>query len=261
MRSVAYFSLFCSLIFLNGCFSREGLLTKVWFFTYENKARAEESTDPELSPVSFLNLQSKGRYTANFGGFEYGEWSVEDKILLLKPTGGKERRVLMKKLTDKELVADLDPSNAYVAESRFEGFKNPLRDEEESPFSITNNKWRIKAKHKETSKEITDRLVNHFKYWEQYFRWGIESDKNSLDVRSHPSPLKMYGNGFALMPVDLWPEEWSRNFYDSSDRQAAFDKIRWTLRNKSVKWPESGHKFRQFVAAFQQMQTNVKYAK
>jgi hypothetical protein len=261
MRFSIYCMLVCSVVFLNGCSSREGLLTKVWFFTYENKSRSDNSTDPELSPVSFINLQSKGKYTANIGGFEYGAWSVDDKILLLKPAAGKPRRILMKKLTDKEMVADLNPSNEFIAESRFEGFKDPLKEEEESPFSVTNNKWRMKATGKESPQQITNRLVNHFKYWEQYFRWGIESDKSSLDVRSHPSPLKMYGNGFALMPIDHWPEEWSRNFYDSTDRQLAFDKIRWVLRNKSVKWPETGHKFRQFISAFQQMQENVKHAK
>ncbi|MBO9633903.1 MAG: hypothetical protein J7578_12370, partial [Chitinophagaceae bacterium] len=252
--------LLCCALFLNGCSLREGILTKVWFFTYENKSRSEKSTDPELSPVSFINLETKGKYTANIGGFEYGHWSVEDKILVLQPSVGKTRRIQMKKLTDKELVVDMDPNNSYISESCFEGTKNPLKDEEESPFSLTNNKWRIKAPHKESSQQITDRLVNHFKYWEQYFRWGLESDKSSLDVRSHPSPIKMYGNGFALMPIDQWPEEWSRNFYDDEDRQAAFDKIRWTLRNKSVKWPETGHKFKQFISAFQQMQENVRYA-
>lgn len=47
---------------------------------------------------------------------------------------------------------------------------------------------------------------------------------------------------------------------NDADRQIAFDKIRWTLRNKSVKWPETGHKFKQFVSAFSQMQENIRYA-
>jgi len=259
MRLLSTFILACTLI-LSGCGGREGLLTKVWFYTYESKARVAGSTDPELNPVCFINLQPKGKYTANLGAFEYGAWSVEDKLLVLKPGDGKTRKILMKKLTDEELVVDLDPTNQFNSSSSFEGTKNPLKEEEESPFSYANNKWRIKASHKESPQQITDRLVNHFRYWEQYFRWGIESDKKTLDVRSHPSPLKMYGNGFALMPIDQWPEEWSRNFYDDADRQVAFDKIRWTLRNKSVKWPETGHKFKQFVSAFSQMQENIRYA-
>lgn len=260
MRLLLTCILVCNLIFLNGCSSREGLLSKVWFFLYDEKGRSTASTDPVLDPVCFINLQSKGKYTANLGSFEHGNWSVEDKILVLKPSGGKTRKILIKRLTDKEMVVDMEPTNEFQSASVFEGTKNPLKDDDENPFSYTNNKWRIKATHKESRQEVTDRLVNHFRYWEQYFRWGLKSDKTSLDVRSLPSPLKMYGNGFALMPVDKWPEEWSRNFYDDTDRQVAFDKIRWTLRNKSVKWPESGHKFKQFVSAFEQMQQNVRYA-
>lgn len=259
MRLAITCILLCNLIFLSGCNTREGLLTRVWFFTYEKKGRDVKSTDPELSPVSFINLQSKGKYTANLNGFEHGQWSLEDKVLMLKPTGGKSRKVLLRRLTDKECVMDLDPSNQYMSHSVFEGFKNPL-DDEESPFSIANNKWRVKATNKESAQQITDRLVNHFMYWESYFKWGIENNRSTLDVRSHPSPLKIYGNGFTLMPVSEWPEEWSRNFYDDEDRQIAFDKIFWTLRNKTVQWPQSVHKFKQFVSAFQQMEANIRYA-
>lgn len=251
--------LFLFLAGLSACNTREDLITKVWFYTYADGDVSEDSNEPVLTPVNYLNLERKGKYTANLEGFEHGTWVLKDRTIELTPRSGKSRRIIIRKLDEKEMILDVNADNGANSWHHFEGLKNPLT-EKDNPFSVANNKWRVKATQKETPQQLTSRLINYFRFWEKYFEWGLESDKARLDVRSLPGPIKMYGNGFSLMPVDQWPDEWSNYFYDEEDRKIIFDKIRWVLRNKPVAWPETGHRFKQFMSIFQQMQINVKAA-
>ncbi|NML22818.1 hypothetical protein HHL16_18175 [Pseudoflavitalea sp. G-6-1-2] len=260
MRNLRSFVLLSIVLGLAACSGRQGLLTKVWFYSYAEDTDTQDPADSVLTPVNFINLESRGKYTASLDKFEHGTWTLKDREIVLTPASGKSRTIIIRKLGEKEMIADVNAANGASSWHHFEGLDNPVDDEKDSPFSVTNNKWRVKATQKETPQQVTERLINYFRFWEKYFGWGLESDKNSLDVRSLPGPLKMYGNGFALIPVDQWPAEWSNYFFDQEDRQVAFDKIRWVLRNKKVAWPETGHRFKQFMSVFQQMQNNIKAA-
>jgi len=71
-------------------------------------------------------------------------------------------------------------------------------NETEDPFSGYNNKWRQPATHKESDGEIRARLYNHCQFWETYFTWALKNELQTVDVRSTPTAIKIYGNGFTL---------------------------------------------------------------
>src|SRR5689334_17014149 len=76
------------------------------------------------------------------------------------------------------------------------------------PFSLKDNQWRIPATHKETPMQIRARLINHCHFWKDYFAWALSNDIATIDVRSTPTPIKIYGNGFGLKEVEDLPSEW-----------------------------------------------------
>lgn len=92
-----------------------------------------------------------------------------------------------------------------------------------NPFSLSNNKWRLAATHKETSAEIQNRLINHCAFWKAYFLWAINDKIQYVDVRSTPTPVKIYGNGFALKPFE--DAAWQNYFYDLADCKLANNNV------------------------------------
>ena len=251
---------------ISGC-SRRDALSKVWFYTYDgtkteggdDMAAAFKkllSGDPVLTPIHFINLQSNGQYTAYLRDFEYGTWDLDGKLIVLNGSDKKVRRLMLEKIEKNELTLDVQPDNKYQSSYHFEGSKNDY-DDADNPFSKENNKWRINATHKESDEEITARLKNHFRYWEKYFDWGVKADKKSLDVRSLHGPLKMYGNGFELVPMEDWAPEWKSTFYDMEDCRIAWNKLHYFFTNESIAWAKTDHKFKMFVSAFQQLQRKI----
>jgi len=181
----------------------------------------------------------------------------ENNYILLKNKLGGERKILVYGTTGKELRIDTDPANTDDNVEVFEGYTNPFAGTDEDPFGAFNNKWRIKATAKEGEQGVRKRLLNHFRYWEKYFNWGVKMDIKYLDVRSLPGPLKLYGNGFELIPVEQWADEWRNYFYDKEDMLIAFNLLHEFFQNEHIAWPKTDDKFKQFISAFQQLQQKL----
>lgn len=252
------------LLLVNSCIPGNRPLNKVWFYTYKDDLSAADSRSGEgesnrhliklnLSPAHFLNLQAYGKYSMDFGEFEYGTWVVNKNVLTLTSHEGKSTTIAFR-LQKSELLIQVPVKNGVTAMWHFDGW--PLV-KGENPFSLENNLWRVNATHKETEAEIVKRLHNHFRYWEKYLNWGLTLKRNSLDVRSLPGPLKMYGNGFQLLPYNEWPEEWRSNFYDNEDCSIAYDKLRYFFDHDNISWGNTDNRFKMFIGAFQQLQQKV----
>ncbi|WP_276480895.1 hypothetical protein [Paraflavitalea pollutisoli] len=241
---------------LCGCASKRDVLCKVWFYTFDDTKTHTGKGDPELSPVNFLNLQFDGKYTADLQGFQYGTWTLNDEAVVLTDANKKKHAIVLKAIAPNEIAVDVLPGNKDESMFKFEGSNNTF-PEEENPFSLANNQWRVKATHRENDAEILARVKNHLRYWEKYFAWGLETKKTTLDVRSLPGPLKIYGNGFELLPFERWSAEWNGHFFDEADAYKAWEKLHYFFTYKRIAWAKSDNKFKMFISAFQQMQNKM----
>ncbi|HEV2482643.1 MAG TPA: hypothetical protein VGS79_23420 [Puia sp.] len=143
-----------------------------------------------------------------------------------------------------------------VAKDRIGHFESkPLPDNPgEDPFSRDNNGWRIPATHKETDAEIKKRLYNHCRFWEFYFKWSQDKKLDIVDVRSTPTPIKMYGNGFGLRPLEDLPPRWKSYFFDDDDCWKANDILKDIFEHQTIAWSNSASKYKMFLGAFQQLE-------
>ena len=185
-----------------GCSLLVNPLPKLWFFTFGTGT--PNGKDSLLSPASFLELRPDGSYTRDFGVFEYGTWLKKDHQLILTSQDHQKTSYPLTLPSAGEMQLTL--SGDYVAS--FESQVIPSLRDKQDPFSVYNNHWRIPATHKESDMEIRKRLYNHCQFWEAYFRWALDKGLNTVDVRSTPTPIKIYGNGFALKPTEDLPAEW-----------------------------------------------------
>ncbi|HEY4150236.1 MAG TPA: hypothetical protein VGM41_14955 [Chitinophagaceae bacterium] len=235
---------------LAGCKSPKDNLSKLWFYTYNTGS--SDPRDTLLTPASFLDLQRTGNYTMDFNGFEAGTWELDGPQLVLTNTKKIVTKIPIRYASGKDL-------RIYVHESvfEFEGLPNQFAGEAEDPFSVKNNLWRIHADAKETDQQITARLSNHFGFWIAYFTWALDHDIQYVDVRSTPTPVKIYGNGFGLKPFTELPAIWKSYFYDEEDCRKANAKIERLFDYNSIAWPHTDNKFKFFISAFQQLKQKI----
>lgn len=217
----------------------------------ENIFRYGGSMEYGFSGACFLNLQPDGNFSSYFSAFDYGKWRLRDSSLVLTDHNDGILVLDVKKLDRKEMIC-LNRSNHKVY--RFNGFNNIFSSDAESPFSIANNEWRIRAAHKENDPQIQTRLKNHFRWWEKYFSWALKNKMEVLDIRSTPSVLDMYANGFELKYYDQQFPEWKTIFYDSSNCWRAYEMVYYLMYKKNIQWPKTENRFEAFVSAFQQLQ-------
>jgi hypothetical protein len=228
-------------------------LPKLWFFTDGTGTPPGSGnppgTTPALTPASFLELRPDGSYTRDFGKFDYGNWLRKDQKLILTSYDHKTFTypLTMPNLTELQLSM----TGSFVA--GFESKAIPSEDQKKDPFSLYNNHWRIRAAHKESDDEIRQRLYNHCQFWETYFRWALDKELATVDVRSTPTAIKIYGNGFALKDSADLPAEWTSLFYDTEDRRKASDMIRNIFQHKTIAWAQTDNKYKMFLSAFQQL--------
>jgi hypothetical protein len=241
---------FLSLILIAGCGSGD-VLSKAWIYQEDENTEG----DGRLSGASFIDLQKDGTYTCNLEDYQWGKWyRKKEKLVLVNNRGRiydfkiesaeKDKLVLLDKIEGRKLS--------------FAGFSNRFDTPGDNPFSRQNNRWRLKASGPETDQEITARLKNHFTYWEKYFAWGHDVNAKSLDVRSLPSPIKMYGNGFELLHPTQQSTGWTKTFYDTSDCRKAYEKLYYAMYRTKVKWMKSKNRYEKFADAFRQVNGGIR---
>jgi hypothetical protein len=232
-------------------FKKEGI-DALWFYTYSTGNN--KSDDQTITPASFLNLLPDKTYTRDFRGFDYGNWEKKDSLLLLRSIKGDTAVFPIKYFFGNELQL-LTGKGTTVS---FESQPGKFSSVNENPFSVENNQWRIPAAKKENDSELKNRLRNHAKFYEFYFRWALKYELSSIDVRSTPSLIKIYGNGFALKEFDDLPVTWRSYFYDEEDCRKANDILKNIFEHKDIAWSNTDNKYKMFISAFQQLQQLIK---
>jgi hypothetical protein len=252
MRKFIIYSSGFAMLFFTSCLNFLFIKnSNLWFYTYSNGEIPKEFT---LTPASFLFLNPDKTYTLDFGKFEYGKWEKDEDSLILNSAQGTTQKYLINYKSSKDLKLTIEPGVV----SDFTGSGSSFSSESANPFSIQNNKWRIPASHKETSPEIKQRLINHCAFWKAYFAWALDNNIGYVDVRSTPSPFKIYGNGFALKEFNDLPAIWKNYFYDSSDCVLANNMIKDVLTKNNIAWAQTDSKYKMFMGAFEQLESFFK---
>ena len=223
----------------------------LWFFTHSSGTHQNDNAD--ANPASFLFLLPDKTYTRDFKKFEYGHWKRNDTALLLTNSQKITFLYPIRLVSENELEMISAEGNIL----NFEKQPTKFSSSADSPFSTENNQWRIPATKKESELELRNRLRNHFKFHEVYFKWALETKLASIDVRSTPSPIKIYGNGFALKNYDELPVLWRSYFFDEQDCQKANDLIKDIFEKSDIAWAQTDNKYKMFISAFQQLEQKI----
>jgi hypothetical protein len=247
-KNISFLLLILSLC-SSGCLNSKPDIGKLWFYTFSNDSSIDRVT---LTPANFLEIRPDKSFTSDLGKFHSGHWILRDQQLLLNDEEGTVDVLLINDLRENEMQIQVGHSNA----ANFDGL--PVPKIENDPFSKSNNLWRIIARNKESDTELKKRLRDHCRFWVAYFEWALETEQTTVDVRSTPTPIKIYGNGFAIKPFNELPVKWIKYFYDSADCVKANDMLEEIVKTHTIAWAHTDSKYKMFISAFQQMQQFLK---
>ncbi len=245
---------------VSGCHIRvrsdnpEKELSKVWM--YQPGTIKEGKVDSLLSYTNFIELRPDGGFSSYLGKFATGTWSFESKTqkLHLVLAGGRRFEIPVNRDASGRLVLGF----ASLAIPRFTPHPIPGLFHADDPFAPANNQWRVRAKARETDQQIRGRLISHCHFWVAYFKWADNYDVELEDLRSIPSPIKIYGNGFGLTHFQDEPRPWTVNFYDTADSRKAYDLLRRVFSKNDIKWPNTDNDYKRFADGFEQVEEWIK---
>jgi hypothetical protein len=233
---------------LAACHMNEEFSSPLWF--YRHSSDTPSKWDSILTRFSYLYLQPDGAYTQDFGQFDYGKWTLKKHELYLTNQHNVTYIYTLPFINSKEF-------DILLGKGKFAYFQKqprPSADATKNPFSLTNNQWRIPASHKESIAEIRQRLLNHFQFWDTYFKWGDDNNVGVLDTRDIPSPLKVYGNGFGLKHYTDLPAQWRSCFYDTVDCHIADTLIKGAFRRNKINWLDTDDENKKFISGIEQIE-------
>jgi hypothetical protein len=253
MKKITPLLTFVIVLLFVACKSDQQKLSGLWFFTHATGN--EKEIDKSLNPAGFLDLEPDGKYTRYFSALDYGEWTVNNRDIVLKSVHHTTTTLAIQLLDGNSLMVKIDGSEPNY---NFDGYKDRFTNVSDNPFSIDNNQWRIKPTHNETDQQISARLKSHFLFWEKYFSWALNTGKQYVDVRSTPTPIKIYGNGVTLKPFEDLPAGWRNCFYDTADCYKSQVQLQRFFSTADIAWPHTDNKYKMFIGAFQQMEQQMK---
>ena len=221
--------------------------SNLWFYTHSINNNTQN--DSLLTPASFLSLQRDGTFTRDFGSFDYGKWIMKKDTIILINSAKQTTQLPVKYFDSKEMQV----KTADAVTACFDAQPNRFKTRLENPFSLENNQWRIPASEKESEAVIKSRLINHCQFWIAYFTWAYNNSLEVVDVRSTPTPIKIYGNGFSIKPFEDLPKAWQSYFYDKEDCRIANNLLYETFQYHDISWAHTDNKYKMFIGAFEQL--------
>jgi hypothetical protein len=234
-----------------GCIQQRPTVTKCWFYTYQTDFNTKNNNG--LTPASFLCIRKDGTYTRDFGTFDYGHWTLENGVISLVSQRNQNENLKVIALSANEMTIDINGEKINL-----DGQTLPADKLSEDPFSIDNNQWRIPASQKENEQALRKRLSNHCRFWEAYFTWALKTNQETVDVRSTPTLIKIYGNGFGIKPLADQPGRWKSYFFDEEDCQKAYDIMKDIVSKDDIALSHTDNKYKMFIGAFQQLEIALK---
>jgi hypothetical protein len=245
------------------CSNKQGLENKVWKLVNVNSG----STAAFLNHMGdmannnynqFMRFYSDGTYTDKIDdAFDYGTWSVSGHKLTMHTHDNSLMKFTISKLSGEVLILNIDKLQQMGEKLEFQFEAKPaINNKDDDAYSLQNNKWQIKASRKESDVEILNRVKGHVLCQLLYIEKAIENNEETISIGQFASPIKFYGNGLGLRPLNDVPDEWKKTFFDEEDLNKAYGFLEKGFQIR-ISVPDSKNRFLMYKGIFQQLYVNL----
>jgi hypothetical protein len=192
-------------------------------------------------PYRSFYFAANGTFVKNpRNAMDFGTWVYDDDRKTITLNYSVEGGI------DKYKIAALAPDelklvNAGINTStilKFISNASRIRNPEEDPFNLNNNRWRIKPLKKESDAAIHQRLKENIRFFILFYRAVIIKDDKEVSFWGLPSCFKWYGGGIYLKKEDELNDNWIRCFYNREQAMKAY-KLADKILEQKYEWPKN----------------------
>jgi hypothetical protein len=198
-----------------------------------------ESSQMEIPYRSFY-FSTKGTFVKNpRNSFDYGTWQYDDASKTITINNSIDRNKDVYKIAkiayDEMTLVNVGINSAtnlkFIAPGR--RYKNAG----EEPYSLENNRWRIKPTSKESDSAIHQRLKENLYFFVLFYKSALAKDDKTVSFWGLPSCFKWYGGAIFIKKKDELKDNWINCFYNKDQAMQAYvlaDK----LLSQKYDWPK-----------------------
>ncbi len=229
------------LVYLDTAKNIQNILSQDWVLESdaEGLEGMEENSKFEIPYRSFY-LSTKGTFVKNpRNTFDYGTWTYDDaaKTIILNNSIDKAKDIYkIAKIAFDELTL----VNAGVNSNNNLKFIAPgkrLKNANDEPYCLENNRWRIKPMSKESDSAIHRRLKQNLYFFILFYKSALAKDDKTISFWGLPSCFKWYGGAIFIKKKDELKENWINCFYNEEQAMQAY-KLADKLLGQKYDWPK-----------------------
>lgn len=213
-------------------------------------------TAPAFTDDTFVDFFRNGTYVMNWHHFEYGTYELEDSVVILTNQEDETWQLKYERndsTNERSFAYPYPDGDSYEKPIKMKYRKN--RNNSSYPFTLKNNKWRIRVDEDLSKNEIIDRLQNVIGYYIKCVKWSNE-EKFKFKFYSTPSPLRASGYFFIARSKEK-SEKWCEFFSNPDDCDESLQIIRQFLRENKLDWHRSINGYLRIIAALEHLEEGV----
>ncbi|MBK8520330.1 MAG: hypothetical protein IPL54_05405 [Chitinophagaceae bacterium] len=198
-----------------------------------------ESSQFEIPYRSFY-FSTKGTFVKNpRNTFDYGTWIYDDAAKTITINNSIDRNKDVYKIA-KIAFDEMTLVNTGIGSATNLKFIAPgkrYKNANDEPYSLENNRWRIKPKSKESDSAIHQRLKENLYFFILFYRSALAKDDKTVSFWGLPSCFKWYGGAIFIKKKDELKENWINCFYNKDQAMQAYA-LADKLLSQQYDWPK-----------------------
>lgn len=225
--------------------SNKRLLMGTWQLSGLSKSESKENVveDKLLKAAQDKEMVKQGLIISFFpdntftevkgtGEYQFGKWNYANKgkSICLIASESKDTIFVGYESQNNQQVMHVVNRKAHTTMD-FVKYVDLLDDYTQDPFYYTNNSWRIKATHSETTEELHERLGNYFKHLAYLLHSGSVRKLPSIVFVFSQGIVKIYDGGIGILP--MIPETWEKTYFNKEDASIAYQMFQYYLASSN----------------------------
>ena len=198
-----------------------------------------ESSQFEVPYRSFY-FSTKGTFLKNpRNTFDYGTWQYDDAAKTITINNSIDRNKDVYKIA-KIAYDEMTLVNVGIGSATNLKFIAPgkrYKNANEEPYSLENNRWRIKPKTKESDSAIHQRLKENLYFFILFYKSALDKDDKTVSFWGLPSCFKWYGGAIFIKKKEELKENWINCFYNKGQAMQAYA-LADKLLSQKYDWPK-----------------------
>ena len=229
------------LIYLDTAENIYNILCQVWVME-DDAGSLEGMTESSQMEIPYRSLcfSANGTFFKNpRNSFDYGTWQYDDatKTITINNSIEKGKDVYkIAKIAYDEMTL-VNTGIGSITNLKFIAPGKRYKNASDEPYSLQNNRWRIKPTSKESDSAIHQRLKENLYFFILFYKSALAKEDKAVSFWGLPSCFKWYGGAIFIKKKDELKDNWINCFYNKDQAMQAYA-LADKLLSQKYNWPK-----------------------